>query len=309
MEENEQNLICLTVQFFHSGSEYKQSSDSGVMPWNEGTHHRKFLCAKGDYVRDGKRVEKSSLCFWGEWEPTSEFNKTGRSKPPFYTHRPFVQDKDMATGNCKNTDPFVFSDEFIYHCCLQVRKMGSTQLYSLDKGSVILFGSHIGNKFALDTVFVVAESREYSIQTAMFDLKGFVSKRNIEVAGIGHASYSGSCWGACAPHVDHKGKPVHFRCYKGATLENPINGMYSFVPCRLVTGSNAFFERPMLSHNEISFINERMKQGFKTAPNTGLDNAKQVWKAVLQLCRDQKYLEGLRFYFNNSNPTPIMTIE
>jgi len=287
-----------TVQFFHPGGEYKQSADSGAMPWNEGPHHRKFLCADGDYVSKDERVVKSRLCFWGEWEPTSEFKKTGSSQPPYYIHRPFVHDNEKAVGNRQNTDPFVFSDAFIYHCCQQTRKTGPSQLYRLAKGSVILFGSHVGNQFALDTVFVVDESREYSTRNVISDLKDFVSPRDIEVAGIGHASYSGGCGGSCTPHTTPEGKPVHFRCYKGATFENPVDGMYSFVPCRLSSSRNATFERLMLTKDQIHFISNEQKQGFKSEQVVGTDQAKEVWKAVRDLCREKGFNEGLRFYYD-----------
>jgi predicted nucleotidyltransferase len=61
----------------------------------------------------------------------------------------------------RNTDPFVFGGKFMYTLCQQYKKekhtstLTPTKLHSLEKGSVILFGSRLNHDFVLDTVFVV----------------------------------------------------------------------------------------------------------------------------------------------------------
>ena len=65
----------------------------------------------------------------------------------------------------QNTDPFVFGESFLYTCCQQFKNNRPTQLRYLAPGSVILFGSHRGGRFLLDTVFVTRRSRDHCRRT------------------------------------------------------------------------------------------------------------------------------------------------
>ena len=58
------------VQFPHPGREHNPK-DAPVMPWNAGSHARKFMRSPGRLVdRDGVAHDGSAV-FWGEWEPPS----------------------------------------------------------------------------------------------------------------------------------------------------------------------------------------------------------------------------------------------
>ena len=96
---------------------------------------------------------------WGEWEPPSKVEESKASGPsyPQYLHRPFLEPRTEFAGH-QNTDPFVFGDEFLYTGCQQWRGKphgNPVQLRYLLPGSLILFGSCAGDRFLLDTVFVV----------------------------------------------------------------------------------------------------------------------------------------------------------
>ena len=275
------------VQFLHPGTEYRQRNQEGVMDWNTGMHHRKFLCAKGDYVDGNKCVKNENLLFWGEWEPQSKYERINRSSRPSYLHYPYLDlavKENSDEGMGRNTDPFVFADAFYYRCCQQIRKTGPTELFRLEKGSIVLFGSKVGNAFALDTVFVVCDSRRYKNAG---DLKGFAPDIYSKIVRVDHEGYS----------------PLGFRCYKGSTFENQIDGMYSFVPCRIKDGILNGFERPLLTHNDIEFINEKQMQGFKLKREVSLSESKFVWENVRKICREQNFLEGLKFQYATSQNT------
>lgn len=135
----------------------------------------------------------------------------------------------------QNTDPFVFDENFYYSCCKQVH---FTSLRSLDVGSLILFGStisarHSGPAFALDTVFVVGEKRTYTSKTFKNDLSSFVPKYYDEIMGF-------KTWNSS----------TQFTCYKGASFNNPVYGMYSFVPCMKDDKATMGFPRPILTEND-----------------------------------------------------------
>lgn len=269
------------VQFMHPGPEYGQRKPEGDMTWNTGSHRRKFMCAKGDYADGDNRVCDKELLFWGEWEPQSRYVRINRKGRPKFLHRPYLDldvKENTKDGDGRNTDPFVFADSFYYRCCQQTRTTGHTELYRLAQGSIILFGSKVGAGFAVDTVFVVDVSRPYK---SSIDLKGFTPDSYADIVRI---AYEGDI---------SRG----VRCYRGATFENRVNDMYSFVPCRLLEGNEHGFERPMLTHKDIDCINEKKLQGFSLKRNVSLDESKAVWDKIVEICHKQHFLEGLRFYY------------
>ena len=165
------------VQFTHPGQEHKPDKKSGnITSWNTGKHKRKFLLTKGEVV-SGNDLKEVELAFWGEWEPSSNVTALA-SRPnkffPQWLHRPYLPSflpnplTDMK--DYQNTDPCVFDDRFKYFVCKQFKTKPNrcTALATLDKGSLILFGStgyQSPNEafFQLDTVFVVADYLEYDV--------------------------------------------------------------------------------------------------------------------------------------------------
>lgn len=294
------------VQFPHPGREYPQRDKEGDMEWNYGSHCRKFLQATGDYVDNGKRVCSQELMFWGEWEPQSHYKEINEAGSPRYLHHPYLNTnaaKDNGGRIRQNTDPFVFADVFYYRCCRQMRASRPTQLASLDKGSVILFGSNVGDVFAIDTVFVVDESRQYCDILNPQELDGFVPERYADIVSIGYGKYAdpskAPACGGCAPVAPTE--PLVYRCYRGATLENPVHGMYSFVPCRLAKDNPKGFERPVVTHKDLDFISDSLTQSYKYKRDVSLDEAYAIWTKVHDLCHRQGFLDGIRFYYNEYN--------
>lgn len=66
---------------------------------------------------------------------------------------PYYVIPDDDCEGLHNTDPFIFGDQFLYSNCKQP---SSLRLRSLDRGSVIAFGSRKAGRWLLDTVLVVA---------------------------------------------------------------------------------------------------------------------------------------------------------
>jgi len=153
------------VQFLHSGKEYKLSEtekEAKRKSWNRDIiHRRKFLHAKGAYIKDGTETKENDIYFWGEWEPesivTSIFKKPIEGAKPHFINEPVVKiqsghvvvpiNKEDKDAHPVNTDPFLFGDKgFFYSCCMQRNKKGNkTQMQYLEPGSIILFGSNINH--------------------------------------------------------------------------------------------------------------------------------------------------------------------
>ncbi len=322
-------MTIKTVQFTHPGGQHSLNhieKKRGIKEWNTGEHARKFLIADGQYVIGNKLSTPKDLLFWGEWEPCSSIKKTFKPADrilfPTYLHSPFLQlDKRgnvvkkksnlNTTTNLKgcstscsktcspfqNTDPFVFGDCFFYSLCKQRH---FSCLRNLDVGSIILFGSTISAKrggpyFALDTVFVVGEKRHYTEKTAQKDLDGFIPQYYDEIMGFDTKNTE--------PLV----------CYKGASFNNPVNGMYSFVPCKPYDeiGFDGF-KRAELRNADFASIaippfNQRKKNpvyisnNLNSSPNiiiSDLAHNKMVWDRICQILDSQNYKQGLRFRYN-----------
>ncbi len=146
------NNHTLFVQFLHPGTEHTPNKNDNFISWNTKEHKRKFIKNPGQYL-ENNCPKNSDLVFWGEWEPQSEvlqrFNPRNSTYPK-YLYQPYYSIPLNKKG-LQNTDPFIFGDQFHYVCCQQVKK----SLRTLDRGSVILFGSCLNKQFVLDTVFVV----------------------------------------------------------------------------------------------------------------------------------------------------------
>ncbi len=315
------------VQFTHPGGQYtlnRKEKQNLLKEWNIGDHRRKFMIAKGQYVKGGALSSPLNLLFWGEWEPSSKimahFTPSDPILYPNYLHSPFIElDKkgrvikynsslkvrppksclNRVVPGCantyhqfQNTDPFVFGDNLIFSCCKQEH---FTSLRNLEKGSLILFGSTISNGhggpfFALDTVFVVGEKKTYTANTYKTDLAGFIPKYYDEIMGF-------SYWGS----------KTQFTCYIGTSFNNPLNGMYSFVPCKTEENGIGGFPRAVLTANDfksvsIPFMTKYKKNPFVITDNlnsapkvivSDLNTNKQVWDNVCKAIASQGYLQGV----------------
>lgn len=325
------------VQFTHPGGQYtlsKIEKSYSVKEWNIDKHCRKFLIAEGQYMINNTLSNPQDLLFWGEWEPESKIVSSFVVPDPVVyptnLHSPFLRiDKKgelikynsrltstpntCCTGilpqtcrkKCRlfqNTDPFVF-DEFFYYCLCKQESFPS--LKNLDVGSIILFGSTISAKrggpyFALDTVFVVGEKKQFEVKDYKTVLNNYLPQYYEQIMGI-----------------DTWNNKAQLTCYKGASFHHPVNGMYSFVPCKPVeeTGLNGF-KRVMLKNKDFSSIsipalNQKKTPKFisdnlNTAPNittSDLSTNKLFWDRVCQIVNSQGYKQGMNFKYiiNNVN--------
>lgn len=210
------------VQFPHPGREH--SPDHGDWKeWNptrtasgrSNPHGRKFLEIGGAWLEslDSGRANEGKLWAWGEWEPESRvlrrFAPSGDG--PRYLWEPTWLPKE-SYRELHNTDPLIF-DGFYYSNCKQQSRPGLKQL---GRGSVLVFGSRKGPHWVVDTVFVVADyvdhnATDYEERLAERAPQCF---RDAVLSTYGDAgSYDSQRW------------------YRGATYDEPVDGMFSFFPC------------------------------------------------------------------------------
>ncbi len=266
------------VQFIHPGGEHEPDSAEG-RSWNTGAHRRKFLLRPGRYLTalDAK-PQTDDLVFWGEYEPPTRliraYDPTAPDGPRFlFAPEPLAFQPNGTVQ--MNTDPFVFGDQFFYSICKQNNRRGPTALQRLARGSVIFFGSgRERSRFVVDTVFVVADSIEWNLANYRDVLRGKVPPAYF------HTSLD--------PIVDEmkiRKTPLTqtFHLYSGATLQRPVNGMFSFFPCLPAQrGEATGFPRPTLQRAGIITDNLTQGQRLNLIPNA--ETAREIWEdAVKQI--------------------------
>lgn len=294
----------IIVQFPHPGSEH--SSKTGVI-WNSGDHKRKYMEVKGSYLKDdpSSKPIDDTVYFWGEWEAESHVtpiskkqkNYPGNIFTPYY--KSFIG-KDN-TDNKDNTDPFVFGDQFYYCICKQGRY---PSLRNLDRGSMILFGSHKDGCFVLDTLFVVKDFIEYEVEniqkiqsnfnSVFYDVSLLPLNTEESNNSAGDKNKSG-----CAVSINkddnddskptcNKSKNLKYRIYSAVMYDDreDFDGMFSYAPCLSGSLGQNGFSRPEI--NQSQYVNINLKQGIK---NTSNINIKNVWDDITKQILDQgKYL-------------------
>jgi len=284
--------LPVLVQFPHPGGEHNPGKATR-MPWNTGEHRRKFLQSRGRYLGADGALTDARLSFWGEWEPPSYVVKRWPAEDddlPRFLHTP-VWERPRFDGPRQNTDPWVFGDCFRYSNCKQP---GRAALQNLAPGSVILFGSakepHSKRaRFLLDTVFVVGEERQrYSPADPPHtdEIFRICTAESLATSGDGNA---------CGNVTSCEATNASFTLYQGATYENPIDGMYSFVPCRRVDRGDFRFARPEL-RLPAGIVNPRSAQSPKGAdkplPRCQIRN---FWMKVRDQINRAGCLEGVYF--------------
>jgi hypothetical protein len=227
------------VQFPHPGPEGGPARSA----WSRGNspHVRKFVVTSGSY-RTGRDApdRHSEIVFWTEWEAASkcellEYQGARPSGGPKVVHRPLPPHREQRPrGIPQNTDPFVFGDRFLYTFCAQPRT-SARRLHELARGSVLVFGSVLDGEFVLDTLFVVANAVTHSVDTWES-----VSQGRVPDAFRLTTLEPMYAWPASRGRT--------FTLYTGATPNDPIDGMYSFVPCTPATDGVRGFARPELKN-------------------------------------------------------------
>lgn len=300
------------VQFMHPGGEHILSlweKKHSWKLWNTGGHKRKFMKAIGSVIDNEKIVKKDvPLYFWSEWEPDSVVNLTGVSSPK-YLHEPVLVlnrrglpsvtihgeecQPTNCTDDCLNTDPFVFGDNFLYSLCQQRNKNNTpTSLQKLQIGNLILFGSckkrSNGYVFMLDTVFVVADKRDYTAKTYKKNLNGFIPRHYDYIMGFKYRN----------------NQTANYLCYQGANINNPIDGMYSFVPCKTSDGADVYFDRIELKDSDFANLNlphpvisNGLTQGFRKKRYTQ-NEVKQIWNRIVTIIKNRGYEQGEFIQYN-----------
>lgn len=279
--------LCF-AQFLHPGKEHRPDVGN-AKSWNKASHRRKFLKNPGRYA-DGKNLVEKDIMFWGEWEPESrviESMDNPVEHGPRFIYEPYYIRPDSYV-DLQNTDPFVFGDRFLYTLCQQATRNGSTQLRNLEKGSVILFGSCIElQRFVVDTVFVVDHWCDHNETNFRQVLKGKVSD-----------TYADTTLSPCYREpVDESVKAAgcikkrDLRLYFGATYQNPVDGMFSFVPCLPYEPNTNGFARPVIKIEGAT--RDNLTQVYKLTPKTDLHGIKRLWDEVVQQVLVQELMLGV----------------
>lgn len=293
------------VQFPHPGGEHTPDHAT-TKYWNRGMHKRKFVKHTGRYTTGaGDGLYEADLSFWCEWEPESEVIQTidqPLPRGPRYVYEPYYCLPESYEG-LQNTDPVVFGDRFFYTWCKQKTAHGSrtTQLAYLGAGSVILFGSCLGQTFVLDTVFVVDRWIDHHRGNYKNVLKGKIpaSYADITIAPGYQTRWPGgkACGGSWldeSPADDGGCNPPSVlpnRLYVGAMYDQPFEGMFSFFPCLPYNESERGFERPRIAIPEI--ITDRLAMGFRLNPQSSLEQTKALWDEVVQQVTKQGLMLGV----------------
>jgi hypothetical protein len=281
-----ENKLCF-VQFIHPGLEHRPD-DGSTKRWNAGKHRRKFIKQAGRYItEDGPR--EAQLVFWAEWEPESKALK--RIKDPMPDGPRFIYEPyyvvPKSYRRLQNTDPFIFGEQFHYTGCQQRRHTGPTQLRYLTTGSVILFGSCLGGRFVLDTVFVVdhwidhtrANHRKVlgqAVSQPYFDVTVRSWYKDPAETASADCSSQPDCGEdrPCASADEQNG----LRLYFGATYDHPVQGTYSYFPCLPFQPGSKGFARPMIDLP--SATNGKKNQGYKLTWPESLQDTKTLWDEV-----------------------------
>lgn len=255
------------------------------MPWNIGSHRRKFLIAPGTAHFGDSGREETEIAFWGEWEPPSHVLKRWprSGELPTVLHQPCVD--APPEGARQNTDPWVFGRAFLYSNCKQLNPRPSrsaSALQRLASGSIILFGSSVGGEFVLDTVFVVGDVvGTYTPLGGDLDVDPVFEQCTMESLTTGDDATS------------------TFTRYRGATPAEAVDGMFSFVPCTRAADSPGRFARPPIALPGV--INPKSRQAPSGATaSRSLADRMAAWHAVT----NQVLAAGLALGTDIETPSP-----
>lgn len=269
------------VQFPHPGAEHRPRGDR--MSWSSGNHGRKFLLVPGRYVADDEQRRMGEVVFWGEWEAPSRIERRWQVEGdlPRVLHTPYWT-RPRGSQPRQNTDPWVFGDRMLYSNCKQVSgtPRRPTGMQSLSSGSVVCFGSTRRDQFWVDTVFVVAAAEPWvPDQTAGLDL----DEAFLVCVAQPLSTWAETNTGCASPRIGcAAGSGLEFTLYRGATLEEPVHGMYSFVPARPVDHPTPRFARPVVR------VPERINPASRQSPRGArrllpIETVRQAWTSL----RDQ----------------------
>ena len=288
------------VQFSHPGGEH-QPDRGPEKAWQrqEHGHGRKFMQLHGQWIEENGDRQTGALHAWGEWEAESELVSTldpsdGDSPHPRWLWRPYYVPKDSYEG-LHNTDPFIFGPRFLYSNCGQPKRPGLRQL---DTGSVIAFGSSKKPdgewRWMLDTVLVVRDFKDYNWSNARNALRDWAPSTFLDVTiGPLTGDTGQSIPRRCAPPTPTKCATTGdlLRLYRGATPDDPVDGMFSFFPAK-PSGGDTGFRRPFIDlaaeyFNPAAF---RTPKGLRR--NRTPDELRGLWERLVAQVRDAGLVLG-----------------
>ncbi|MGH9227957.1 MAG: hypothetical protein ACRD07_04345 [Acidimicrobiales bacterium] len=259
-----------------------------VMGCNTGPHRRKFLLSPGRFLADAVRQREDELVFWGEWEAQSRIVARWRAQPglPTVLHAPWWAPPELD-GERQNTDPWVFGDHFLYSNCKQHTNnkpdRRASALQRLPVGSMILFGSGRGTRFVIDTVFVVGTV------VGTFEPLAAVDHLPVDEA---FTTCTLEPLAGYAPHV----AASTYTLYAGATIDDRVDGMFSFVPCRVYRDAQARFARPAIDlPGAVNPANGRSPRGATAGDRRPIGEVVAAWHAVAEQVRHADLHLGIRF--------------
>ena len=286
---NKKQIVPKIVQFFHGGCEFPQKQIKGThKPWSVNSHTRNFIKCNGEYVDKSGKKKEGILVFWGEWEAEADVVETYDSVghlPKRLITPSRIQNyskKNPAAKKCNkkdfllNTDPFVFGECFRYSNCQQLSR--KRVLQNLEPNSIILFGSHKGNVFLLDTVFVVGDTPIQFSKTE--DLKSICDFKAYKKIVLDYTL-----------PLKKAGDTLMY--YEGKTYRK--NEMFSFSPAKIY-GPGCQFERIALNSKMMKMIagksiNMDQTQGIRSI-NADVEKA---WKLIRDFVLKEGCVLGVRF--------------
>ena len=265
------------IQCSHPGREHVPDGDGGKS-WNKRnrSQRRKFMQFRGEWVEPEGERRTGDLAAWGEWEPESDLIRElqqpdGDAQYPRYLWRPYYILKADYLG-LHNTDPFIFGERFLYSNCGQGSKPG---LKHLGDGSVIAFGSGRiidgVRRWTLDTVLVVKDSVDYPAPELVAALDQGLPEAFLVATG-GLLTASG-------------------RLYRGATPDDPVDGMFSFFPA-ITAGGDTGFPRPCIDL-EAGYFNPRSWQAPKgVVLHRSTGELRGIWESLVSQVRARDLVVG-----------------
>ena len=167
----------------------------------------------------------------------------------------------------------------LYSNCRQTLPSGApSALQQLGRGSLVCFGSTLGGAFCVDTVFVVAHAEPWNPDGP---------------AALGHDPAFQTC---TADAITSGGctAPGPLTLYYGATIDDPVEGMYSFVPTRRADDPDSRFARPAVTLDGL--VNPASTQPARGAGRPlPVVRVRQAWNDLRRQVLDADLLLGIWF--------------
>jgi len=141
-----------------------------------------------------------------------------------------------------------------------------------------IFGSQRRGEFVLDTVFVVADSLLHTASDWRSSLADRITGTYADVTM--RPIYEGDRFGE---------QP---RLYFGATRDDPVDGMFSFVPCLPQEAGVHGFPRPRITLPGL--VNPAQTMGMKGRGQRSPDEIRAAWDSVVQQVTGSQLMLGVR---------------